>query len=361
MSMVSGDQWHHASNTPFVEGIEYYNYSDYDIVITDRLGVEIELLRSEERPARLEDRGKVIARVSRIVDPRRVNIVSTDAILAADRMYLESFKQSVERQRASIGDWVSEHDQLRCICQGEVRMDFHRAGDVVKCNLLGITVRASNNRTAKTLGNTPEGFINETIIPELVRADEIADNGKERGTRTLFSARLIDNHNRVGSLWTSGFGEVSKIIPVRDEEQKEGLYLAGGLNLSLKLFVPIDELMDPKRLLSLNLHLTEIEARRYNLGDHVTSVTTERDKARKEARDLRTENKKLSDKINDLESKATVERINKAHSEFKNTVMFENIKENNVNNALGNVSRLLGLVLGNIKTFITFVTFLKAM
>lgn len=359
--MVSGDHWHHAGNTPYVEGIEYYNYSDYDIVITDRLGVEIEILRSEERPARLEDRGKVIALVTRVVDPRRVNIASTDAILAADRMYLETFKQSVERQRANMATWVSEHDQMRSICQGEIRLDFHQATTVAKSNLLGITIRATNNRVAKVHGNTPEGFIRDTIVPELERADEAADEGKDKGTRTVFSARLIDNHNRVGALWTSGFGEVSKIIPVRDEEQKEGLYLAGGLNLSLKLFVPIDELMDPKRLLSLNLHLTEIEARRYNLGDHITSVTTERDKARKEVRDLRVENKKLSDKVIDLETKATVEKINKAHSDFKNTVMFENIKENNVNNALGNVSRLLGLVLGNIKTFITFVTFLKAM
>lgn len=361
MAIVSGDNWHHSGNTPYVEGVEYFNYTDYDIVVTDQMGVEIELLRSNERPARLEDRGKVIARVTRLVDPRRVNIPSTDAILAADRMYLDSFKQSVERQRASIGEWVSEHDQIRSACQAEVRMDFHTVESVVKSNLLGITVRATSNFVRKSHGNTPEGFINDVMVPELERADAIADGGKEKGVRTVFSARLIDNHNRTGTLWTSAFGEVTRINPVKDEEQKEGLYLAGGIGLHIKHFIPIHELMEPKRLLSLNLHLTEIEARRHNLGDHTISVTTERDKARKETNDIKTENKKLSAKIEELEAKATIEKINKAHGDFKQTVLLESVRENNVHNTLGNVSRLLGLVVGNMKTFMTFVGFLKAM
>lgn len=361
MGIVSGDNWHHSGMTPYVEGIEYFNYSDYDIVITDQMGVEIELLRSTERPARLEDRGKVIARVTRLVDPRRVNIPSTDAILAADRYYLESFKQSVERQRASIAEWVSEHDQIRAACQAEVRMDFHTVESVVKSNLLGITIRATSNIVRKSHGNTPEGFINNVIIPELERADVIADEGKEKGIRTVFSARLIDNHNRMGTLWTSAFGEVTRINPVKDEDQKEGLYLAGGIGLHIKRFIPIEDLMDPKRMLALNLHLTEVEARRHNLGDHTISVTTERDKLRKEMMDVKTENKKLTSKIEDLEAKATIEKINKAHGDFKQTTLLESVRENNINNTLGGVSRLISLVVGNMKTFITFVSFLKAM
>lgn len=359
MAKVSGENWHHCGTTPYVEGIEYFNYSDFDITITDRLGIEIEILRSDERPARLEDRGKVIARITRLVDPRRVSVPSTDAQLAADQMYLESFKASVEQQLARIGVYESEHTQLRMACQAEVRLDFYLQNTVVKSNLLGITVRATSNIVDKSHGNTPEGYINDVMLPELREADEQSDDRENKGIRTLFSARLIDNNNRVGTLWTSGFGQTTRVIPVKDEEQEEGLYLAGGLGLRNKLFVPIDELMDPKRMLGLNIHRTELDANKYSVGEYTISVMTERDKARKESNDLRTENKKLTAKIDDLETKASVEKINKAHSDFKQTVTMEYIKENNVNNALGGVSRLISLVVSNIKTFISFVGILK--
>lgn len=361
MAKVSGDNWHHGWDTPYVEGIEYFNYTDFDITITDKLGVEIEILRSDERPARLEDRGKVIARITRLVDPRRIKVPSTDAQLAADRMYLESFKQSVEQARERIGIYESEHNQIRVPCQAEIRLDFYLQSSVAKSNLLGITIRATNNIVEKSHGNTPDGYINDTILPMLKEVDEEADEGSDKGIRTLFSARLIDNHNRVGTLWTSGFGKVTRIITVMDEEQEEGLYLAGGLGLAHKEFIPIEELIEPKRMLGLNVHRTEIDARKFGLGDFTISVMTERDKIRKESKDLRTENKKLTAKIEELEIKAGVEKINKAHSDFKHTVSMEYIKENNVNNALGGLSRLIGLVVTNIKTFIGFAALLRAM
>lgn len=362
MARVSGDNWHHGWDTPYVEGIEYFNYTDFDITVTDKLGVECEILRSDERPARLEDRGKVIVRITRLIDPRRVRVPSTDAQLAADRMYLESFKEAVDHARKNrIGLYESEHNQIRVPCQAEIRLDFYLQNTVVKSNLLGITVRATNNIVDKSHGNTPEGYINDVILNELKEADEQADEGKDKGIRTLFSARLIDNHNRVGTLWTTGFGEVTRIIPVKDEEQAEGLYLAGGLGLAHKEFIPIEELIQPKRMLGLNVHRTEIDARKFGLGEFTISVMTERDKIRKECKDLRTENKKLASKVDDLENKISIEKINKAHGDFKHTVSMEYIKENNVNNALGGFSRLVSLVVSNIKTFISLASILRAM
>lgn len=362
MAKVSGDNWHHGWDTPYVEGIEYFNYTDFDITITDKLGVECEVLRSDERPARLEDRGKVIIRVTRLIDPRRVRVPSTDAQLAADRMYLESFKAAVDHARENrIGAYESEHNQIRVPCQAEIRLDFYLQNTVAKSNLLGITIRATNNIVDKSHGNTPEGYINDIMMQELKEVDEKADGGTDKGIRTLFSARLIDNHNRVGTLWTTGFGEVTRIIPVKDEEQAEGLYLAGGLGLEHKEFIPIEELIQPKRMLGLNIHRTEIDARKFGLGEYTITVMTERDKIRKECKDLRTENKKLASKIDELESRSVIDKINKAHSDFKHAVTTENLKENNVNNALGGISRLISLVVTNIKTFISFASLLRAM
>lgn len=361
MAIVSGDNWHHSSLTPYVEGIEYFNYSDFDITITDKLGIEIEILRASARPERLEDRGKVIARVTRLVDPRRVSVPSTDALLPVDQVYLETFKDALEIQKKRIALYESEHTQIRVPVQAEIRLDFYVQNTVTKSNLLGITVRATNNIVEKSYGDTPDGYINNIIIPELREVDETADEGKDKGIRTLFSARLIDNNNRLGTLWTSGFGEVTRIIPVKDEEQEEGLYLAGGLGLKYKRFVSVEELMDSKKMISLNVHRTELDAKKNSLGDYTVSVIADKDKIKKENVDLRLENKKLATKVDDLENKISVEKINKAHSEFKQTVTMEYIKENNVNNVLGGIGRLLNTILANLKSIVGFVSFLKLM
>lgn len=357
---VTGDKWYHSSDTPYVEGVEYYNYTDFDVTITDRLGVEIELLRLDKTPDYLGHRGMVVARVTRLVDPRRVNVPSTDASLDVDRLFLESFKKEVERRRGLFGPYIPEKEQTRVWLQVEMELPIRAQTSVQRSNLLGITIRTTSNVVDKSHGDTPDGYIRDTIIPELREADYASDEGIEKGTRTLFSARLIDNNNRIGTLWTTGFGEVTKIIPIKDEEQQEGLYLAGGYLLAHKEFIPIEELLEPKRMLSLNVHQTEIDARKFGLGEHTISVIAEREKVKKEKNDLKTENKKLQVKIEDLEDKAKLERINRAHSEFKQTVVLESVKENGINNALAGVNRLVSTLVSNIKIFIGFIAILKA-
>ncbi|AEV89562.1 hypothetical protein OBP_125 [Pseudomonas phage OBP] len=358
---VSGDNWHHGIHTPVVEGIEYFNYSDFDVTITDKLGIEIEILRSEHRPERLEDRGKVIARVTRLADPRRVNIPTVDARLAVDREYLMQFKRSLDHQKTRIGEYVPETTQMRLAMQAELRFDFYTPTTIAKSNLLGITVRASSNREAQQSPDTPLGYIQSVIGDELRDVDVECDNGVDKGIRTLFSARLIDNTNRVGPLWTSGFGSTSRVVPVKDEEQIEGLYLAGGLGLKHQEFIPIDDLMDQKKLVSLNLHRTELDAKRHSTGEFTTSVITERDKLRKENKDLKNDNGKLTGKVESLENKLEIEKVNKAHSDFKQTRTMEYIKENNVSNVLGGFTRLFSTVMTNFKTLIGFLSVIKAM
>lgn len=361
MGNVTGDNWHHGMFTPIVEGIEYFNYSDFDVVITDKLGIELEILRSDSRPERLEDRGKIIARVTRLVDPRRVNVPTTDARLSVDRDYLVSFKRSLEYQRARISDYTPESVQMRLAVQAELRFNFFTPTTIEKSNLLGISIRASSNRSAQQSPDTPLGYIQDVMLDELREVDAEDDEGKNRGIRTLFSARLIDNTNRVGALWTSSFGTTTRVIPVKDEEQTEGLYLAGGLGLSQKEFIPLDDLMEPKKLASLNLHRTELDAKRHSTGEYTTSVITERDKLRKENKDLKGENEKLTGKVEALDRKFEIEKVQKAHSEFKQAKTMESIKENNANNVLGAFTRLFSTVMVNFKTMLSFLSFIKAM
>lgn len=361
MGIVSGDNWHHGISTPYVEGIEYFNYSDFDVTITDKLGIEIEILRAERAPERLEDRGKIIVRVTRLVDPRRVNVPSVEALLPADREYLKLFKESVDAQKKRIKEYESEHTQVRTPIQSELVLDFYLQNTIARSNLLGITIRATNNFVEKTHGNTPDGYINDVIVPELKVIDEEADDGIDKGIRTLYSARLIDNHNRLGTLWTSGFGQVTRIIPVNDKEQEEGLYLAGGLGLQYKQFVSMEELMDPKRLLGLNIHRTEFDAKKNSLGEYTLSVITDKDKIKKENGDLRSENKKLNAKVEDLEFKMTIEKVNRAHSDFKQTRVLESIKENKPLDDMVGINKLVNMIVGNIKSIMAFVGFLKVM
>lgn len=215
------------SEYSIVEGIEYFNYSNYDVIVTDRLGVEMEILRCTERPERLEDRGKVIVRVTRAVDPRRVQIPSLDAQLEGDREYLKTFAKRIEELKGRIGVYEPETNQVRMIVQIEMAFNFFTPKATGRSNLLGITIRETSNLVEKSHGNNPVGYIEGVIVKELEEIDREDDGGEDKGIRTLFSARLIDSQNRVGVLWTSAFGGVSRILPVKDEEQEDGLYLAG--------------------------------------------------------------------------------------------------------------------------------------
>lgn len=359
MSTVSGDSWTPARNAPIVEGIEYFNYTNQDVVITDRLGIEKEILKQDGRPERLEDRGKVIVRITRLVDPRRVNIPSTDSQLECDRQFLVTFKENIEKLKSRINPFASELDQSRMTVQIEMTFDFldHRA--VHKSNLLGITIRETMNMVEKTHGDNPLGYIKDQISKELEEIDHEADNYTDKGIRTLFSARLIDNEHRVGTLWTSGFGSLTKIIPVKDEEQRDGLYLAGGLRLEHKQFIPIEELLDPKKLLEFNLHVTERDARKHSTGEYTTSVITENEKLKKETKDLKVEQKKLNTKIDDLEFKSKVEKINRATSDFKQTVTIEKLKEYRADDYVSGITRFINSIVGNAKTVLTLLQLLK--
>lgn len=359
MSTVSGDSWTPSRNSVIVEGIEYFNYTNQDIVITDRLGIEMEILRQEGRPERLEDRGKVIARVTRLVDPRRVNIPNTDSQLECDRAFLVAFKEKIQQLKGRITPYVSETDQIKMTVQIEMTFDFYDHRTVHKSNLLGITIRETMNMVEKTHGDNPIGYINDCIVKDLEEIDHEADNYTDKGIRTLFSARLIDNTNRVGTLWTSGFGTLTRIIPVKDEEQQDGLYLAGGLRLEHKQFIPIEDLLDPKKLLGLNLHATEREAKKHATGEYTASVMSEKDKFRKENNDLKAEQKKLINKIDDLEMKTRVEKINRATSDFKQTVTIEKLKEYRADDYLSNITRFITTLISNAKVVMTLLQFLK--
>lgn len=359
MGIVSGDMWQHSRNSPIVEGIEYFNYSNHDLIVTDRLGIEMEILRSNERPEDFYKRGKLVARITRLVDPRRVQVPIVESQLKCDQEYLIAFKEAIEKLRSRVGEYEPETNQIRYTIQIEMCFDFVDHKSVHKSNLLGITIRELSNISERSYGTNPIGYINEQIVKELEEIDHEADNYTEKGIRTLFSARLIDNTSRIGVLWTTGFGDLTRIAPIKDEDQEEGLYLAGGLRLEHKRFIPISELADPKKLLALNLHGTEREARKHSTGEYTISVTTENDKLKKEGKDLRAEVKKLNGKVEDLETKNRIEKLNRAQSDFKQTVQMEKLKEYGADNLIGSATRLIGMLIGNFKTIMQLMAILK--
>jgi hypothetical protein len=359
MSTVTGDCWSPSRRAPLVEGIEYFNYTSHDIIITDRLGVEMELLRQEGRPERLEDRGKVIVRVTRLVDPRRVTVPTVESQLKCDQDFLIEYKEKVEAMRKRVTPYSSETDQTRLTVQVEMHFDFLEYRTTHKSNLLGITIRETTNLVEKSHGDNPIGYIRDQISKELEEIDHEADGYTDKGIRTLFSARLIDSHNRIGTLWTSGFGSLTKIIAVQDEEQQDGLYLAGGLRLQHQQFIPIEDLLDPKKLLGFNLHYTERDAKKHSTGEFTTSVMSENDKLKKETKDLKVEQKKLVSKVDDLELKINIEKINRAHSDFKQTISLEKLKEYRADDYVSGAHRLIQGIVGNLKSIVTFMQFLK--
>lgn len=117
--------------------------------------------------------------------------------------------------------------------------------------------------------------------------------------------------------------------------------------------------MDPKKLLTYNLHTTEREAKKHSTGEYTASVTSEKDKLKKENKDLHMENKKLTGKVDDLENKMRVEKLNRAQSDFKQTVQMEKLKEYRAEDYVGGLNRFLVAFVSNIKAILGIMALLK--
>uniref|UniRef100_A0AAU8L100 Uncharacterized protein n=1 Tax=Pantoea phage Survivor TaxID=3232176 RepID=A0AAU8L100_9CAUD len=349
MAYVSGDTWHPDRHSPYMNAVEYFNYSNRDITLVDKLGCETELLRRSENPFDIGDRGYIVIRVTRLVDPRRVVVPETGANNEIDQIFLHEFRNKVLERREQIIEGTSGYNQCKMIIQFEIRLKPESRNINYKSELLGIFIKESEDYSVTPHVATPDGFINRVMVPDLIEMDKKDDEGKEKGIRTICSARLIDNNKRVGTLWTNMFGTATKIEPVKDEEQQEGLYLAGGHNLEIKRFIPIAQLLEPKALIEFGLFITELECKKNSTGEYTASVITERDKTKKENRSLRDENSKLSQKVTVMELDAKAEKVNKAHSEYKHTRNADNMKDYYEGNTLALGARLADKLLMLIK------------
>lgn len=355
MVTVSGDTWNPSRQSPYMNAVEYFNYTNRDITLVDDLGCETELLRRSEDPFDAGDRGYIIIRVTRLVDPRRVRVPDNKAVHEIDQLFLDLLREQIEDRKGKITEGLSGYNQCKMTVQFDIRLEPKGSAINYKSDLLGIIIRESEDYNAKTYIATPEGYIQNVMVPELAILDHAADGGEDKGVRTICSARLVDNHRRVGTLWTNMFGVATKVEPVKDEEQKEGLYLAGGHHLEIRKFVPIDELLEPKVLMKYGLFMTELECKKNSTGDYTTSVITERDKTKKENRSLKDENTKLSNKVATMELDAKAEKVNKAHNEYKHTRSYDNMKDYYDNNMLASAGRLIDKAIVVIKSGISLI------
>lgn len=359
MATVSGDTWHPDRHSPYMNAVEYFNYTNKDISLVDNFGCETELLGREERPFDVDDRGYIIIRITRLVDPRRVFVSDNKAVHEIDQIFLNNLRQQIASRREMITEGLSGYNQCKLTVQFEIRL-FPKGNNInYKSDLLGITIKESEDHNTPVYVATPQGYIDNVMVRELAELDRKDDGGVDKGVRTICSARLVDNHRRVGTLWTNLYGTATKVEPVIDEEQQEGLYLAGGHHLEIKKFIPIDELLDNKLLIAHGLFSTELECRKNSTGDYTASVITERDKIKKENRSLKDENTKLSNKVTVLEMDSKAEKINKAHTEYKHTRSYDSMKDYYDNNVLASGSRILDKIILLIKSGLSLLTAFK--
>lgn len=349
MVTVSGDTWNPSRFSPYVNAVEYFNYTNKDITIVDDFGVETEILGRSENPFDIGDRGYIVIRVTRLVDPRRVNIPETKARNDIDQYYLDCYRAKIEKLRGNITEGMSGYNQCRMTAQFEIRLKPQGNTINYRSDILGVTIKETEDYSVQTFTATPEGYIEKEMISELIDLDHKADNGTDKGVRTIMSARLIDNQKRVGRLWTNMFGNSTPIEPVIDEEQEDGLYLAGGSKLDIRKFIPVSDLLDPKILLANGLFHTELECKKNSTGEYTASVITERDKTKKENRSLKDENTKLSNKVSAMELDVKAEKINKAHNEYKHTRSYDNMKDYYDGNTVASLSRISDKLLAIIK------------
>lgn len=310
------------SGVDFFNGIEFINYSINNIIVSDPVGIEVEIPSIYDNAPSMQLRGKVVIRITKWVDPKMVKLPTKIPRYDIDKRLLDRFQDkletALERQRSSGFDILRAPETI----QVEESIDFESIDQIVQSHYFGFTIRAEKNKNFKDVYDNPENDVKKYFIPTIEELDRHSINYDEI-KRTVCAVRLIDKESIIGDLWTTIFGTVSKIPGSKESKLEDGIYITAGLNFEYALHIPLGKLTE-KNLIELNLHKTKIEAQKHSTGEFTKEILEKFTRVSKENKELGTKLEKAKLNITDLNNKLTL-------GEFKTATTINDLKEKNHN------------------------------
>lgn len=291
-------------NSGFFNGVEFFNYSQYNIVVTDQCGIETEIIEDYDR-APSHQRGKVVVRVTKVVDPRRVTIPSKQPRYQIDAQFLETFSAQVKEKVSRICGMGMDRIESKETIQVEMTIDMSNVKTVTQSHFFGFSVRAEKNKQTSDSVDNATSDIKKYFIPAIEELDKKGENYDDI-VKTVSAVRLVDSKGMIGDLWTSVFGTPARVIANKRSKLDDGLYITAGLEFEHVAYIPI-ETLDTKTLLGLNLHKTKLEAQQHSTGEFTIGMMTRLDKIRKENRELDGKVQRANETITEMKAKQTLE------------------------------------------------------
>lgn len=293
-----------APESGFFNGVEFINYSQLNIVVTDQCGIGTEIGEDYDR-APSHYRGKVVVRVTKIVDPRRVTIPSKQARYPIDIQFIEEFETKVKERASQVSNLGMSNIRSMDTIQLEMAIDFNNINDVIKSHFFGFSIRAERNRTTGDVMDTATSDIKKYFIPTIEEMDRASANHDDV-SKTVSAVRLIDSKQQIGDLWTTTFGTPVQILAAKESKLDDGLYITAGVDFEHVAYVPL-ETLDSKTLMSLNLHKTKLDAQKHSTGEYTADTMAALIKARKENRELSLKVTKVTADIDEMKAKQMLE------------------------------------------------------
>lgn len=269
-------------NSGFFNGVEFINYSQFNIVITDQCGIETEISEDYDR-APTHSRGKVIVRVTKIVDPRKITIPSKQARYPIDVEFIEEFSTKVKEMASRNNNMSMYHIDAKDTIQVEMAIDFNSVNDIIKSHFFGFSVRAEKNKQVDEAMDNATSDIKKFFIPAIEEMDR-ASASYDDIAKTITAVRLVDSKSQLGDLWTTSFGTPVQVLAAKRSKLDDGLYITAGVNFEHVAYIPLESL-DAKTLMSLNLHKTKLDAQKHSTGEFTTDTLARLNKVHKENRD----------------------------------------------------------------------------
>lgn len=310
-------------NSGFFNGVEFINYSQHNLVVVDNAGIEVEISAGYDNSACFQDRGKLIVRVNKYIDPRKVTIKDINHKYLIDQRYISEFKTKIEALKNNYRNGLIPNNTELQLVQIELRFDFSDINTIIESDIIGFSVRAEANKNSYLSTNTSEDDIKRYFIPTVEELDKNSVDYEEV-RKTVCAVRLVDRTGVVGDLYTNVFGTVVRIVPLKDGGLKDGLYVTAGFMYEKAVYIPLTSITK-ESLRDLNLHRTVYDAQNSTQGDYVKPLEEKINRLNKEADE---QNKKLNKANNDnkdLQTKLNLEAQ-------KNIVAIRDLKNKHYDN-----------------------------
>lgn len=295
---------------------EVINNTDDNIILTNTsIGTETVIYgrKFHQDEIGYDEDNLLIVRVTGFFDTSKTKMLNYEPFHKLDYFVRKAMTDKIKECLDTASYSTYQNVEYRFEFQVDIKfnplsnLEFHESG------LFSFHIRRDGDNLNIPSMKSPLGDLKRAFLPELYKREYEADGKKDLGIRAVSAIRLIDKESKIGNLWTNTFGRATKVTAVKTSPLKDGLYIAAGSCFEHVHYVPLDVLLEDKKLLEFGLFRTKKEALDNSICEYVKSVLTDNKDIRKvrevlikENKSLTSNNETLQKKVSDLESELKI-------------------------------------------------------